>query len=57
MPNMAEKRLWSAATPYPIKSGDGFKSGFLVTGGKHLDVNALDSTEVFVPDDAEGELG
>ena len=57
MPNMAETRLWSAATPYPIKSGDGFKSGFLVTGGKHLDVNALDSTEVFVPDDAEGELG
>ena len=57
MPNMAEKRLWSSATPFPIPSGDGFKSGFLMSGGVHLDVHALDSTEIFVPDDAEGEQG
>ena len=54
-PSMSEKRLWSAATTYPVKTGSG--NGFFVTGGKHLDVNALDSTEIFIPSDVEGELG
>ena len=55
--NMGEKRLWSAATQYPIKSGDGFKMGFFMTGGNHLDVHALDSTEIFEPSDVEEEIG
>jgi hypothetical protein len=54
---MGEKRLWSAATQYPIKSGDGFKMGFFMTGGNHLDVHALDSTEIFEPSDIEEEIG
>ena len=54
---MSEKRLWSAATGYPIKNGDGFKTGFLMTGGNHLDVHALDSTEIIEPSDSETELG
>jgi hypothetical protein len=54
---MAEKRLWSAATQYPIKSGDGFKMGFFMTGGNHLDVHALDTTEIFEPSDIEEEIG
>jgi hypothetical protein len=54
---MTEKRLWSAATQYPVKSGDGFKMGFFISGGNHLDVHALDSTEIFVPAEVEGEIG